>query len=560
MHIRNVRSNNIIKQLRQQLSKQKSALQDAQSVSDARNLFLAGLSHELRTPLSGIMGVAELLKSSGLNNRQLEYARMVNWASTTVLEIVDDMLTFSRIHTGKLHLESVPFCISTVIDNMLAMQNIRAQERGVALVRDVAANIPKIVMGDRGKLNQILLNLIGNAIKFTDEGSIIVRAELQKSGTHTNANGSIELVFTVIDTGIGMEQASVANMLKPFVQGKNQYPDHDRGGTGLGLSICRRLVEAMDGNISVVSTLGQGTSVRFCLPFMVPDTCTVNKETKTTAGSDSFFTVLVIEDDEINRLVCTRYLALSGHHPVTAASASQAMQLLNKWQGRPDLILLDMNLSGYSGASLYKEMRSARNGLWDQVPVIAISADVSGASQEQAINAGISDFMAKPFSAGQLQAKILDVLNNAGTSRNKVIPVQINHSDYRGLLDKQFIQQELADLGDTVMLELLNMFRSSSASILQNLAEAVQRRDYSLTRTHVHKLQGSASNLGMVKVMNLASNINNMARDHEQLDFDALEALVLELEQCCHASSDAMRTLLSLYSDQRVALAAHGYY
>src|SRR5690625_548287 len=250
--------------LRDEISRQEGKLREAEDLSRSRDLFLAALSHELRTPLSGIVGAAGLLEQTGLNSRQQEYTRLISHAGTTVLDIVDDMLTFARVQAGKAETTYTTFSVQQLVDGMLALQSINARQRGLALVRDVSSNVPMVVTGERGKLNQVLLNTIGNAIKFTDEGAITVRVERLN-----DEDDKVWLEFTIADTGVGIEQQDSDKLFTPFFQG--QTAEAGRGGTGLGLAICRCLVRTMGGEISIKGNANEGTSVIFTMPFYLPD-------------------------------------------------------------------------------------------------------------------------------------------------------------------------------------------------------------------------------------------------------------------------------------------------
>lgn len=546
--------------LKQTVSDQALALQEAQDVSQARSLFLGSLSHELRTPISGIMGATQLLKGSALNVRQHEYAAMIGKASTTLLEIVDDMLTFSRINAGRIDLEQVCFSPRELINDMLAMYNIKALERGLVLILDISNTVPNYVMGDRGKLNQALLNIIGNAIKFTDEGSITVSVMAEN---HTK--NRYELKFCIQDTGIGIDNTQLENVYKPFMQTHVQQGHEDRGGTGLGLTICERLVKAMGGNISIDSVLGQGTSVCFTV-YVQPieehsaDWNDCHMQSSTIAG-DTYAqkaVVLVIEDDEVNRLVCTRYLAISGHHPLTAANETQAIKLINSGHHKPDIILLDMNLSGKSGANLAQKIRSTSSSNLFNIPIIAISADVSGTAERQAIKAGADAFLPKPFSASRLNEIISDLMEQRSV-RNIEKPRQENSY---GFLDTAFLDQEIEDLSAEVVLELLNIFRSNASTLLHKMEQAYRRRDWESVGNYAHALQGSSSNLGMKELNRKSACLCQIVGDIDAVPASetSIHDSIEELEVCCNRSADLVRSYLLSKPHESIALTMDGYY
>ena len=552
----------IVAPLRRRIGQQEDELRRLRDASDARNLFLATLSHELRTPLSGITGAIQLLQKTGLNSRQQEYARMAAYASTTVLEIVDDMLTFSRIQADKVSIENVMFSVRSVIDEMLSLQTIRAHERGVALVRDVAADVPAQVMGDRGKLNQILLNVIGNSVKFTDEGSVTVSVAVDP-GRIDARDDRLHLLFTVSDTGVGIPPEQLGRVFKPFMQGGEEI-GAGRGGTGLGLAICRRLVQAMGGEIRLESVLGAGTTVLFSLSFQHAPADTASSIDLPDGPAPLLrrsFTVLVVEDDEINRLVCTRYLALSGHHPLAAADLRQVLQLMENTSHIPDAVLLDMNLAGRSGADVLARIKAAPDSRWAHVPVVAMSADVSGAAQRRARQNGMEIFLPKPFTAAQLDAVLNIVVDQPANEKNALLSGSAalpSEDGLSALLDECFLQEEVDALGADVLLELLNIFRAGAATRLAAMAEAAGRKDWQAVATLAHALQGSAGNLGMRRVVLHARALQQIIMDEEGREAQRVLGAVDDLEVAVLAGADAVRGFLRMAAQQNVALAADG--
>ncbi|NYT66404.1 response regulator [Alcaligenaceae bacterium] len=516
-------------------------------ISDSMMVFLAALSHELRTPLSGVSGAVALLQASGLNERQQEYARMISYANGTLLEIVDDMLDFSRIQAGKIRVDPAPFSIRAIIDDMLALQTIQAQVRGIVLIRDVAAQVPVTLRGDRGKLNQILLNIIGNAIKFTDEGTVTVSVDTQVGADA----GKVRLVFTVTDTGIGLSPQHSQDVFEPFVQITDQ-PETRRGGTGLGLAICQRLVHAMNGDISFSSEYGQGSSVSFRLDMDVVAGTTETEpsiSSMTDAMPEHCLTVLVVEDDEINRLVCTRYLALHGHHPLVAADGRQAVQIMQDVSYVPDVILMDMNLQGMTGVDLARRIATQQGGRYQQVPVIIMSADVSGAAQDFAMQAGMAAFLAKPFSAHGLSQALQQVMtpeaiargaNQASTSDS----MEVGKFNQPGLLDDTYLTEEIEVLGMDTLLELLNIFRAGVATRISQMSSDAVRLDWNALVHGAHQLQGSAGNLGMIAVADQARALQTRVRGESELSFAQAMMWVTDLEHYCHLSCDALRARL----------------
>ncbi len=523
--------------------------------AQAGNVFMASLSHELRTPLSGVSGAVQLLQDTKLDERQREYARMISYANTTLLEVLDDMLNYSRIESGKYEAQIVPFDVHAVIDDMLSLQTIQAQKRGIALIRDIDRDVPVVIMGDRRKLNQVLLNIIGNAIKFTDEGSVTIAVT-----AHPSRAQRVMLHFSITDTGIGVPSEQCAEVFKPFVQVEHLVHGR-RGGTGLGLAICRRLIDGMGGDIRLDSKLNEGSRIRFHLEFdsaaSMPATASrsIARSTASDAGS---LTVLLVEDDEINRLVCTRYLASNGHHPLVAGDGRQVLHILQS-RDRVDAILMDMNLPGTSGIDLAMQIREMQGGMWKQVPVIVMSADLSGNVMERSLLAGMSAFLRKPFTSLQLN----ETLRTVTAGRNNVTIVPADHATSSfgaakapSLLDAAWVETEIGELGVAMMLELLNIFRAGVATDLGAIDAAVLRKDWISVAGDAHRLRSAAGNLGMTFVVDAARQLE-IATNGPIVNEPVMDHLISELARLCHASCDELRSSL-LAAHHNVPLATDG--
>lgn len=484
------------------------ARQQAEEANRAKNIFLATLSHELRTPLSGVSGSVQLLGETDLDARQREYVRMIGYANATLLEILEDMLSFSRLEAGKLDFEYAPFTLRETIDNMLSLQGVPARTRGLALIRDVADDVPEIVVGDRRKLNQILLNTIGNAIKFTDRGAVtlIVRCLALTPGV------SARLCFTVRDTGIGIPADQCEAVFKPFVQ--VQSSAHRRhGGTGLGLAICQRLVEAMGGTIEMRSQPGQGSELVFCLDFAIGSAVErVPEETTAPLPASRRLSVLVVEDDEINRIVCLRYLEALGHAAVAAEDGEQALAMV-QGRGAPfDAVLMDISLPGASGPEVAARLRELDNGRWATLPIIAMSAHVSSKTSSHDLGAGMSAFLGKPFDKAALAAA-LDFVCTGRVPGAQAAVEQVGAENAGAaaganaaagaatLLDEAYLDAETEALGVALLGELLALFRTELAAALAEFNRAAGVSDWAVLGRRAHRLRSAAGNLGLRAVI-----------------------------------------------------------
>jgi two-component system, OmpR family, sensor histidine kinase TorS len=490
--------------LEREVAEHAMARQQAEAANAAKNMFLGSLSHELRTPLSGVRGATQLLRETRIDARQADYLNMIDYANSTLLEILEDMLSFSRIEAGKLDLQYQPFALRQALEDMLSLQSVPAQGKGIALINEVSAALPPFVVGDRGKLNQLLLNIIGNAIKFTDEGTVTLEVKQQA----TLANGKARLMFSVADTGIGIPEDKIAEVFRPFFQVEETA--HQRhSGAGLGLAICQRIVEAMGGEIAIESRAGEGTRVSFYLDFetlaALPE-----QEQPEASGLREFsrpLTVLVVEDDKINRTVCARYLELLGHACLLAEDGMEALAVLARSADRIDAVLMDISLPGMSGLEVAEHLRTLDGGKWSRLPIIIMSAHVSAQTSGLLNGTQCAAFLGKPFSVNALCNALGGVVNPEVDSSG--LPDASEAGP--GVLDIAFLNAELESLGDATVAELLMLFKNELPHFFAEMDTYLVAGDWPALGARAHRLRSAAGNLGMGGVLGLARSLEMLA-------------------------------------------------
>ncbi len=365
------------------------ARDEAEKASIEKSNFLANMSHEIRTPMNIITGMNYLALDSGLNDTQRGYLENINNATTLLLRIIDDILDFSKIEAGRLKLEQFSFRIAEAVNEVEAMNRIMADAKDIEFSCQVADDADVIVLGDEDRLKQVLINLVGNAIKFTDHGSV----SLTVTASEQSAT-SVQLVFSIRDTGIGIDEVALNKLFQPFSQADGSRT-RKYGGTGLGLVICKKLTELMGGSIEVTSVPNQGSRFDLLIPF-IKTTEQHRPEHRATplkfnADSVAMKSVLVVDDHALNRDLIKVLLDQAGFKITLAENGRQAIELVEK--NRYDLILMDIQMPVLDGLEATRSIRLRDN----RVPIVAMTSHALSGDSEKSFEAGMNGHLTKPI-------------------------------------------------------------------------------------------------------------------------------------------------------------------
>jgi len=495
--------------LRQALRAAEAARVEAERSELAKGQFLASMSHEIRTPMTGVLGMTELLANEPLTSRQQEVLRAIRSSGQHLLHIINDILDFSRLEAGEVPLEQVDFSLVKLLEDVRALMLPQATERGLVLTIDLDEYSPPVVRGDPTRLQQVLINLIGNGLKFTSHGG--VRVFVRCGATQ---GGIVPFRFEVRDTGIGIPEENRRNLFQAFTQA-DQTITRRFGGTGLGLAISQRLVTAMGGEIGVTSQPGKGSTFFFEIRLPIGSILIPSKSSRVPSSlSLRPLRILVADDVALNRDLLQVSLEQNGHRVLLAENGEQAVALVS--QDSFDVVLMDVQMPVMDGVEATRRIRMlpppAR-----RLPIVALTANVMEAEQQRCLAAGMNRVLTKPIDWDRLFDTLAAVTEAAAATSEPANPVAASEPrQLAALLDRQRIDRLRKTAGPTK----LEQFLTDAMTSARALAAEVERLqdDPEAVVQPAHRLAGTAPSFGLLRIGILARAIEQAATDGQKLD------------------------------------------
>jgi signal transduction histidine kinase/CheY-like chemotaxis protein len=493
------------------------ALQSAELANRSRGEFLANTSHEIRTPMNSVLGMVYLALKHNTDPRQREYLQRIQHAGVHLMRIIDDILDFSKIDAGKLRLEIAGFDLSLALEHLQHLAEGRAQEKGLNLQMRIEAEVPQLIQGDALRIEQILLNFVNNAIKFTDQGSVVIRVRcLERTAAHCH------LSFEVADSGRGLQAGEMARLFQSFEQG-DKSTTRQFGGTGLGLAICRQLAHLMEGEVGVDSVPGEGSTFWFrarfpvaqALPLAPDHSGAVQQATLQLHGTS----MLVVDDNEFNLDVARGVLEDIGVVVHTAANGALAIAKLQ--DSAFDCVLMDVQMPVMDGYTATRQIRA--DARLQQTLVIAMTANASGSDHALCLQAGMDDVIRKPIEPTKMflvLARGLQARRQGALVESRAALADVPDDAYAELtagLDALLVWDRLAlarMVGNSreSQQRLLQKFQSSAAETVLEMSVAVQAQDWTAAAGLGHKLKSSARSVGAMQLAALSEALEQAGK------------------------------------------------
>ena len=493
------------------LLEQANALSKEQEIQKHKDMFLANMSHEIRTPLNGIIGFIEILRDTKLTPEQEKYINLITASSEILSSVINDILDFSKIAEGKLELDRQPTNCKIELLRLLSIFEAKIKEKELDFIINIDPNIPDCMICDQNRIKQVLTNLIGNAIKFTQKGSIEFSAKLL-----SNINGNVAIRYSIKDTGIGIAKKKQELIFQAFTQ-EDKSTSTKFGGTGLGVSIANRLVDLAGGKLKLVSTPDVGTEFYFTL---VVKTCENALNSNIDDNNTNIYKfnkahILVAEDNLINQELMITILSNKDIKSTIANNGQEVIDIYEKDANKFDMILMDINMPIVSGLDALSRIRNFENiNSIKNIPIVALTANTIKGDKEKYINLGMDDYLSKPIDTKKLNKVLINFL-----APSMVCEMSESKKETSGDTNKNKLIYTMEDIAkeletDVLIVDkLLKKFFKKFNAQIKEMQDMVKKKDFDKLNAALHAIKGTSGNLRLNTILELVTTMEIQAKD-----------------------------------------------
>lgn len=511
----------------------------AEDAVKAKQQFLSNMSHEIRTPMNAIIGFTKVLLKTELTARQKEYLTAIKLSGDALIVLINDILDLAKVDAGKMTFEQIPFKLELSIFAMLHLFETKIQEKNLKLEIVYDRKIPKVLLGDPVRLHQIILNLVSNAVKFTNKGCITVNVILKNED-----DNKASICFTVSDTGIGIEKAKIGKIFDNFQQASSGT-SRLYGGTGLGLAIVKQLVEPQGGTVEVESEVSKGSSFSFTLSFLkTKENVDYEIEIPEMDIEKNNIKVLVAEDIALNQLLMKTILEDFGFGCEIASNGKIAIEKLEEEYF--DIVLMDLQMPEMNG---FEATEYIRNNIKSDIPIIALTADVTTVDLAKCKAVGMNDYIAKPVDEHLLFNKILSLVK-----RNEPVEIALENENEQSKKNKcinlNYLNQRTRS-NPALMMEMISLYLEQTPPLINTMKQSMENKDWENLYSAVHKMIPSFAIMGINHDFeNMAKKVQDYAGNQKQTDSNIAD-LIVEIENICLQACDELKVEYQIMKNEK---------
>lgn len=519
--------------------------------------FIANMSHEIRTPMNAIVGMTRLLLEKDPRSDQMKYLNAITQSADNLLVIINDILDFSKIEAGKITIESIHFSLRTVLKNVVTLLVFKAEEKGIQIKYIIDEHIPDGLIGDPTRLGQILMNLAGNAVKFTEQGHVHIYVRILEQTEHT-----IIIALDISDTGIGISEEYVSKIFESFTQAGTDVA-RKFGGTGLGLTISKQLVELMDGTIDVKSKLNEGTTFTFVLPFRLSDENDYTPEEELSISNNDIAVLnktnlLLVDDNEFNRILAVDTLHTIAPY-MLVETASTGVKAIEKIKSSNfDIVLMDIQMPEMNGMEATKIIRRETDEEKKKIKILAMTANVMREDIEHYLSIGMNDHVPKPFKKSELFSKLLHHIDKEKINRREIILPEgeikkINSPSIESEKLTENTSKKITDFRFLISFagndlnkqkKYILIFLDNTPKLVNQLHLGLQNKDYAQIKNAAHTLKSQLKYMGIQEEISHAAEIEQLAK--LEGDLNTLTNLIHILDEICKTSYEELNQHLAM--------------